>query len=65
MNSTVKRPPSADSLTLGEHLRRVLEPLGLGYVVKDGFMMITSKESIDVPVGDDVDLYLQYRDVLR
>ena len=41
MNSTVKRPPSADTLTLGEHLRRVLEPLGLGYEVKDGFLMIT------------------------
>ena len=28
MNSTVKRPPSADTLALGEHLRRVLEPWG-------------------------------------
>ena len=65
MNSTVQRPPSADTLTLGEHLRRILEPLGLAYVVKQGFLMISSKESFDEPVGDDVDPYLQYRDVLR
>jgi hypothetical protein len=65
MNSTVKRPPSADTLTLGEHLRRVLEPLGLGYEVKAGFLMISSKESLDAPVGADADPYLQYRDVLR
>jgi hypothetical protein len=65
MNSTVQRSPSADTLTLGEHLRRVLEPLGLGYVVKDGFLMITSRESFDEPIGDDTDPYLQYRDVLR
>jgi hypothetical protein len=65
LNSTVKRPPSADTLALGEHLRRVFEPLGLGYVVKDGFLMITSKESVDEPVGESLDPYLQYRDVLR
>jgi hypothetical protein len=65
LSLTVKRPPSADTLTLGEHLRRVLDPLGLGYQVKDGFLMITSKEAVDVPVGDDMDPYLQYRDVLR
>jgi hypothetical protein len=65
LNSTVKRPASADTLALGEHLRRVLEPLGLGYVVKDGFLMITSKESVDEPLGEDVEPYLRYRDVLR
>ncbi len=65
LNSTVKRPPSADTLALGEHLRRILEPLGLSYVVKDGFLMITAKESNDEPTGDDVDPYLRYRDVLR
>ena len=65
MNSTVRRPPSADRLALGEHLRRILEPLGLAYVVKEGFLMISSKESFDEPVGDDVAPYLQYRDVLR
>ncbi len=66
LNSTVKRPPSADTLAIGEHLRRVLEPLGLGYDVRDGFLMITAKESLDVPVGGvETDPYLQYRDVLR
>jgi hypothetical protein len=46
-------------------MRRVLEPLGLGYVVKDGFLMITAKEPIDEPFGYDAYPYLQYRDVLR
>ncbi len=44
MNSRVKRPPMADQFTLGEHLERILEPLGLAYEVKDNFLMITSKE---------------------
>jgi hypothetical protein len=65
LNSTVKRPSSADTLALGDHLRRILEPLGLGYVVKDGYMMITTNDSIDLPIGDEVDPYLLYRDVLR
>jgi hypothetical protein len=65
IGSTVKRPPSADTLTLGEHLRRVLDPLGLGHAVKEGYLLITSKEAIDVPVGEDVDPYVRYRDVLR
>jgi len=67
LNSTVKRPPSADKLTLGEHLRRILDPLGLAYTTKDGFLMITSKASEDEPIDDyrDNDLYLQYRDVLK
>jgi hypothetical protein len=65
MNSPVQRPPSADALTLGEHLRRVLEPLGLGYEVKSGFLMISAKESLEAPAGVDADPYLQYRDVLR
>jgi hypothetical protein len=65
LSSTVKRPSPADTLTLGEHLRRVLDPLGLGYQVQDGFLMITSKEEVDVPVDEDVDPYLRYRDVLR
>ena len=46
--STVKRPPSANKLALGEHLRHVLNPLGLGYVVQEGFLMITSTDSLDV-----------------
>ena len=65
MWSVVKRPAAADTLTLGEHLRRILEPLGLGYEVKDGFLMITSKGSEDVPIGDEAEPYLRYRDVLR
>ncbi len=66
MNSRVRRPSSADKLTLGEHLRRILEPMGLVYTTKDGFLMITSKDSVDEPVGGDTeDLYLRYRDVLK
>jgi hypothetical protein len=61
----VKRPPGAENLPLGEHLQRILEPLGLGYSVKDGFLMIESAESLDEPFGEEADLYLQYRDVLR
>jgi hypothetical protein len=64
-NSPVRRPPAADALPLGAHLRRILEPLGLGYVVKDGFLMITSKDPLDDPIGAYMDPYLQYRDVLR
>lgn len=65
MGSPVARPPGADSLTLHEHLRRVLEPMGLYYTAKDGFVLITSRwtpdatvclsEPIDAPVGDAVD----------
>lgn len=65
LSSPVKRPSTSEKLSLAEHLRRVLDPLGLAYVVKDGFLMITSKESVDEPLGDDVDPYPQYRDVLR
>jgi hypothetical protein len=65
LNATVKRPPSADTLPLGEHLRRVLDQVGLGYVVKDGYLMITSKESLDEPLGDDAEPFLRCRDVLR
>jgi hypothetical protein len=66
MNSQVKRPPSADTLTLGEYLAHVLNSLGLAYQVKDGYLMITSKESIDVPLGEQgKDLYIQYRDLLE
>jgi hypothetical protein len=61
----VRRPPRAEALDLGEHLRQVLKPLGLGYTVKDGFLMITSSESMDVPTGEEADPYYQYRDVLR
>jgi hypothetical protein len=65
MTSTVKRPPLADKLSLGEHLRIALDPLGLAYVVKDGCLMITSKESLDKEMGDAIDPYRMYRDVLQ
>lgn len=65
MTSTVRRPLSADTLPLGDHLRSALDSLGLGYVVKDGFLMITSKESLDAETGDATNPYLLYRDVLR
>jgi hypothetical protein len=65
MLSHVKRPESADQLPLREHLNRVLESLGLGFFVKDGFLMITSKESLDVPIGEEVDPYVKFRDVLQ
>jgi hypothetical protein len=65
LETPIKRPPLTDSLTLGEHLGRILDPLGLGYVVKDGFLLITSKESLDQLLADKVDPYPRYRDVLR
>jgi hypothetical protein len=65
LNSPVKRPPAADTLSLREHLRRVLEPMGLTYMVKDGFLMITSKDADDAPIAENRDAYLLYRDVLR
>ena len=61
LNSTVRRPPSAEALPLLEHIRRVLEPLRLGCTVKDGFLLITSKESVD----ESPEPYILYRDVLR
>jgi hypothetical protein len=61
LSSLVKKPPAADTLTLREHLARVLDSLGLAYQVKAGFLMITSKESNDV---EEMDPYVRYRDVL-
>lgn len=61
LNSTVRRPPSADSLPLFEHIRLVLEPLGLWYTVKDGYIEISSKESLN----EEPDPYLLYHDVLQ
>jgi hypothetical protein len=66
LNSLVKRPTSADTLTLGEYLVRVLDALGLAYSVKDGFVMITSKESLELSLEEEgTDPYLRYRDVLE
>lgn len=77
MNAPIRRPPGADALSLGEHLRRILDSLGLVYTVKDDFMMITSEDSrdqttevkpdqpLDQPVARERYPYLEYRDVLR
>ena len=44
--------------------------MGLGYVVRDGFLMVTSTESLDAPLTDNYDLpardapYLKFRSEL-
>ncbi len=63
MASPVERPSAADKLTLREHLKRVLKPLGLGFMIKSGFLMITSEEAVDEPADEDP--YLGFRDVLH
>jgi hypothetical protein len=63
MASTVEKPSTDEKLTLREHLKRVLKPLGLGFMIKSGFLMITSEEAVDDPADDDP--YFGYRDVLR
>ncbi len=63
MASPVDKPSAADKLTLREHLKGVLKPLGLGFMIKSGFLMITSQEAVDEPA--DGDPYLGFRDVLR
>ena len=47
MQSTVRRPASDQTLTLREHLKLVLKPLGLAFTMREGFLMITSEESLD------------------
>src|SRR5262245_35925911 len=63
MTSIVKRPPSDEKLTLREHLKLALKPLGLACTARDGFLMITSEESLDERSDDDP--YLGFHDVLR
>ena len=53
MNSEVKRPSSAVRLHPARTPGKVLDPLGLAYVPKDGFIMITSKASEDRPIGGE------------
>jgi hypothetical protein len=69
LSSPVPGPPADLHLPLKEHLNRVLEPLGLGFTVNSGYLegciTITSKESLDLTIGDDVDPYLKFRDVLQ
>jgi len=47
LTSRVIGPPPKNSLTIQEHLRRVLEPLGLAYQVKDGSLMVTSRQAVE------------------
>ena len=49
LKSAVKAPPSDDDgeLTLRQKLRAVFEPMGLACRVKDGAIVITSRESAD------------------
>jgi hypothetical protein len=63
MASAVEKPSADDKLTLREHLKRVLKPLGLGFMIKSGFLMITSEEAVDDPADDDP--YLGFRDMLQ
>jgi hypothetical protein len=63
MASPVEKPSAADKLTLREHLKRVLKPVGLGFMIRSGFLMITSEETVDEPADEDP--YLGFRDVLQ
>jgi hypothetical protein len=66
MTSPVTRPQSAVALKLGDHIEQALAPMGLGYTVKYGFLMVTSKDSLDKDGEDSLmDAYRQYRDVLK
>jgi hypothetical protein len=39
--------PTSEALPLEEHLRRIFEPLGLGYQVRDGALVITSRAAVE------------------
>jgi len=47
LTSRVIGPPPKESLPIEEHLRRILGPLGLAYQVKDGSLMITSRQAVE------------------
>jgi len=47
LTSRVKGPPPKESLPIEEHLRRILEPMGLAFQVKDGSLMITSRQAVE------------------
>ncbi len=55
---------ASGNASLGEHLWLLLDSVGLAYQVKDGFLMITSQDSLDRPL-EHVEPYLRYRDILR
>ena len=51
--SPVKQPPG-QPLPLQQHLRLILEPVGLAYQVKDGAILITSRKAVDAaPASGD------------
>jgi hypothetical protein len=58
------QPPDA-TLLLRVKLERAFGPLGLACETREGFLMITAKESLDEPVGESRDPYVIYRDVLK
>jgi hypothetical protein len=64
MLSPVKGPKGEERPTLGDELRMILDQLGLAWKAEGGFLMITSKESLDEEKATD-DPYLKYRDVLK
>ncbi len=64
MLSPVKKPKVEERPTLGEELRMILDPLGLAWKAEGGFLMVTSKESLD-EVEAAEDPYRLYRDVLK
>lgn len=68
MRSPIKPPSTGPILTLRTQMQKILEPLGLTFVVKDGLFMITATSSADRLIDERVsrqDLYLRYRDLLR
>jgi hypothetical protein len=60
----VKAVRANENLTLREQLQQILKPLGLSFKAENGYLLITSEESLDLP-KDGQDPYLMYRDVLK
>ena len=46
-----KKPKVEERPTLGEELRMILDPLGLAWKAEGGFLMVTSKESLDAAMS--------------
>ncbi len=64
MMTPVKAVRANEYSTLREQLQQILKPLGLGFKAENGYLLITSEESLDLP-KDGQDPYLMYRDVLK
>jgi hypothetical protein len=62
LDSPVQKWDDDESRPLRERLDRILKPLGLGCSAREGFLMITSRDAVELP---DEDPYFGYRDVLR